>query len=673
MTKNIFDQFDEAPVGQVGNIFDQFDEDEHSRKQFFDTSEQAARAKAADERVALERAQQGPLRTGVRDVVRNLSVGTPVGSWLDEANSGLSQAVHSATDGAYGEPYQDRMDYQAAYDRATDAESTKLGTLPVIGDVTAGGIQKLAGGVMSAPFMPMARPIAASAAYGTAYGAGIGEDFSDRAANAGMGLLIGSGTAFAAPYAGKAIGNTAGAVTNALAPLPQQIQRFGKPAVNRLTAALGESGLLDPNAYRAQARKLGPDGMLADMSQRLTDQAGALASLPGKSKNIISNAIGTRAAGADKRIADTLEQNLGQSKNLVAEEARVLAQTRAAAEPHYDQFYSTPVPMTPQIESVLQRVPEEVMSRAQKMANVKREYQQYLSQTGQINGIVYDLIKRSADDVARENRGTALGRDYSNLAADLRNAVDEALSPGQPNASPWALAREMAGDGLQFRSGLEDGAKAFSRATHPDQQAADLTRMPHVQRVGYNEGAHGAIRDAMGNASTKFGPNGDAAAMKMLSSEYGRRRIENVSNPQVARQIGNRIDAEQRFAKTEQEVLQNSKTATRLAAQKEFPNPVQKGLDQVPTGVTHAVMAVGRKIADAVVAGKINERNAAIATEAAEMLVARGMQRDHVARGLRMYARQQGQTKQVQRVLERAANHLLRGSAAPLLASSPSD
>jgi hypothetical protein len=686
----------EAPDGATPEQIMDFAEQQFGNGRAVDrqADTRSPRDKAADERVAKERAANRGIVQSVDDVIRNLARGTPIGSWAGEIAAGGNAALHKITGGAFGEPYEEGIAYQNAYDRAVDAESTRLGSLPIIGDVTAGGVTKLTGAIASAPFAPAVRAfgggsllansgnaLLTGAGYGALYGAGEGEGTGRRGTNALIGAGVGGTIGAVIPGVAAGARNAYNALSRSAQSLPPQLNALSRGAVSRVSRGVTDDGLT-PSAYAQQARELGPEGMLADMGPNLTDQASAIATQPGQGSRTIRTALQNRRQGAAGRVTADVDQALGPARNLVQLEENVIGQARAQAQPHYEQFYQTVVPVTPELQTVLQRVPQRVLTKAQELADLDPNYARYVSQTGEVNGMVYDLIKRASDDLARAaGRGTNEERLFSSLSRDLRNAVDNALSPGQPQASPWAVARSIAGDGMQFREGLEKGGQAFSRGTHPDQMAADLAGMPAVQRMGYNEGARGQIRDIMGNAATTQGENASAAARRALGSENARRKIAMVAsqpgNPTTqgpirtpvngqarADQLIRRLEAETRFQNTSNEVLANSRTAGRLAAQKEFPNAADTSAasEVGKKSLSGAAMEAAYRVANALVGGALNSRRVAIARDAARMLVAQGMERDQIVQGLRQYQRTQRLTAAGSRAIEALTRTLLEGA-----------
>jgi hypothetical protein len=643
--------------------------------------------KRADERVKKERSENRGVLQTVDDTIRNLARGTPVGSFMDEIAARGNALIG-------GEPYETGVEYQRATDRAIDAESTKVGELPVIGDVTVGGLTKLTGAIASAPVAPIARffgggsllartgnAAASGAGYGALYGSGEGDTAQERTGNAMAGAGIGFVGGGLIPGIAAGARNVTNAMANAGRALPEGVQNFAKGAVNRLARG-AEADDLTPQNYLRQARDLGPEGMLADMGPNLGGQATGIATQPGAGQKTIIGALDARRKGAASRTEASTDRALGPARNLVQLEKDILAQAREQATPHYELFYETPIPMTQEIATVWKRVPKRVVSKAQELAELDKDYARFAPRTGEPNGIVFDLVKRAADDLARDAKpGTNEARLFGELARDLRNAVDNALSPGQPAASPWAVARSIAGDGMQFREGLKEGRKAFLRGTHPDQMEVDLAGMSAVKRAGYNEGARGQIRDTMGNAGTAQGENSATAARKALGSDYARQKIamvagregtpttrgpfgKPVSGQKSADELIRRLEAETKFANTDFNTSKGTQTAARQAAQKEFPNAAD----------TSAATEVGKKsfsgvamegayrVANALVGGALNSARVRVAADAARMLVAQGAERDAIVRGLRQYAADRQLTGNQAQAVEQVVRRLLEAS-----------
>ena len=107
----------------------------------------------ADQYVANER-QGGGTMQAVGDTVRQLAIGTGLGSWLGEANALTASALGGA-------PYDEAIAYQNATDRAVDQSTGAVGT----------GL-KVAGGVGSFMLSPLLRVMHGGAMLPTAINLG---------------------------------------------------------------------------------------------------------------------------------------------------------------------------------------------------------------------------------------------------------------------------------------------------------------------------------------------------------------------------------------------------------------------------------------------------------------------------------------------------------------------
>lgn len=619
-------------------------------------------------RVAKERANAGGMQTAY-DVGRNLIRGTPVGSWLDEGLAG----ARSLTGGNYDE----EVALERARNDAADSNATKLGTLPVIGDVTTAGLTKLAGGIASAPLAPMARvfqgasmlPRIGNAAltgmgYGAAYGAGEGEG-TDRAINAAVGGTLGGVVGAATPAVAQGVGNAVAGIRSMGQRVPPALQPYARGAVDRVARAARDDDLIGgANFQRWRLQQYGPEGMLADMGENLRGQAGAIANAPGRGQSRIVEALEGRREGAPGRITQDMDAALGPAVNVPQTTAALRQQANARARPYYDAFYSVRIKPTPELEATLRRVPQAAWGRAQQLAEMEGVDLNQVINTGR--GI--DLIKRGVDDIAKgAERGSNLERLASNIARDLREETDRILSPNNPGQSPWAIARREAGEGLQFREAAEMGQGAFRKSLTPDQMDMDVSRLNPLQTEAYRVGARDAARTTMGNASTAFGPNGDTAARRLLQSEFGAEKMRRIArNPNDANRLANRLETETVFATTEQEALRNSATSRRIAAQREFPQPSDRAEVASRVGsksVSGVAMEGAYRIGNLLTAGALNERRARIAEDAARMLVAQGMSRDAIAQGLRQYVARQRLTGDRAAAVARVIERIERGAA----------
>lgn len=607
----------------------------------------------AKQYVAKERAGGGIMQ-GVRDVGRNVARGSAVGSWLDEANA--------ATAAKGDVSYDEAIAYQRATDAAIDKESTKLGSLPLIGDVTAGGVQKLIGGVLSAPISPMVNlmrgttmfPRVVNAAtngavYGGAYGAGEGDTSGERMVNATVGAGIGLGLGAAMPPIAEGVGRL----------MKRQAQPQGPLAgMNREAVGNVADDMRADRVSQIVPDGMLPEAMLADLGPNLQGHAGAIARRPGEGQTIVKDALGEtvahgRRGGAAQRITGAVDDALGPPQNLVEAEREITRQANQQARPYYQQFENTVIPWTPEINALQTRAmgaPGVVQQaeRLMQVEGVRPPGPDWAVRTGRD----WDYIKRAIDDLANAAPyGSNERRVYGNLSREIRETIDNMLVASE-GASSWQQARGLAGVGKQFQEGIEQGQAAFQKITHPDQMRADLAAMDRrpggvlmmngepvrPQREGFDQGARGAIRDIMGNQGTMFGPTGDSAAMKTFGSDFARDKLRQVAGDQGADTILGRLGAEARYEQTRQAAVGNAVTAAMQQAMKRFDktSAVDTALD--PTvGMLGTVKQFAKWTINKMTAGYLDERSRAVAVDAARILTAQGPERDAYIRELTSY------------------------------------
>lgn len=648
-----------------------------SKRDFLEAPEQKQRWADINRRVALERATDtgSPIvGTTGRDILRNLSEGTPVGSWLDEANSGLADVANRVTGGRVGEPYQDRMDYHAAYDAQKDADSTVLGSLPVIGDVTAGGLTKIAGGVMSAPFAPMARvfqgatilPQVGNAAatgigYGAGYGAGQGQGI-ERGQNALMGGAIGGVAGPIIPLAAGAAGHTYNALMNRFTPMPRELQGIDRGAATRVSEDFVAGGLADPNSpnyYPNQARRLGPEATLMDMS-RATENAGmGVAAAGGEGAENIAQTLRFRRENAPARIQREVDAAIGQPENIpeFIENTRRLYGARTA--PLYEAFHATPIRVTPELAALLERAQASGAYDAAAQIMRIRGIDPNLPAN---NGLFIDLIKQGVDAMgeraaAAGNR--SLARDYSTLSRAIREETDSILSPSDPANSVWAQGRRVSGEGKGLEDAIDQGRDVFKRGTTPDQLRADMRNNSQLENEGVMVGAREAVRSEMGAAATQFRATPDNASRRLLNSNDAREKLAMVAGPAEARAVGNRIDIENRFAETENRVLGNSVTAERQAARERYAGGSNRDVNMRSMSATGLVAEAVHRMGNALLRGTLDERRLRQLIDSGRLLSADRGARDQFARGLMQFGRQNARNHAQAQMIERAAQAIL--------------
>lgn len=642
----------------------------------------------ADAYVAKER-EQGGIGMAIDDAGRAMARGTVVGSWLDEANA-VTQGIGSALSGG---SYQQGYDETAAYNRARDRAFDEANPWTSTGLQVAGGV---ANAVAAAPAIAgratslggqVLRGAAAGTGAGAFYGAGLGEgDISNRAFEGAKGAVLGGVLGGATPVVARGVGNLVDYGARKLAGTPSDLAGFNRGSVRTLADIVRNSELDKPGVAR-RLNELGPDAMVADLSRPLEDQAGAIAATQMPGSGVIVNAVGERNKGASQRVTQAVDRALGGKTNVPKLMQSLKDRFGAIAKPLYDQFRATPVPFTREVEDVLNVLKNEpgILKDARRYANLDgalgsggpKQFFADIADDGTVsvirvpNATEWDYIKRALDGRAYGQGVTENDkRIFSGLSRMVKDTVDQALSPGAPEQSVWARARAVASNEFELTDALEAGKAAFSRNLSPDEMAAEMAGMSQAQREAYRIGARQSIRSTMENAATKFGENADTAGMRQLGSIAAREKVDQIS-PGASQELGRALDAEARFASTYQNVLQNSRTASRQAAQQSLPagaRPGRTGGDLRNSSLSGWAIEGVYRAFNALRAGAQREAAEREVADLARMLVAQGNDANQIVRALIDYNNSLGSAKMGGEAFARIIKAFGEGARQPVIA-----
>lgn len=288
------------------------------------------------------------------------------------------------------------------------------------------------------------------------------------------------------------------------------------------------------------------------------------------------------------------------------------------------------------------------------------------AKASQPTAVEWDYYKRGIQSLIDKKypRDTEMGRALTQLDNELRKAVDETINPTNPAAGSWAMGRKLYEAGAQGRQGVETGRKVFrGEGMRPYDLAEDLRNASEYKRAGIKVGARDELNSKMGRAATNFGRKGDATARRALNSEFARENLEQILGPIRADRINRGIDAENMMADTFGEVMSNSSTAKRQAAQRKLPITSERPLaDNTPNTFGAVAMTGVRKILNAVTSGAMNERANRIMLDQAKMLTAKGITRDQIAQELLILANKRNLTARQSANVAEALNRLMRGA-----------
>lgn len=520
-----------------------------------------------------------------------------------------------------------------------DAEAAHP-TLSKVGGIT-GAVVGTVPAVVAAPelFGGGAAGLGVRSAISALTGAGIGGtdaavrsggDPSATAWGTGAGLVTGG----IAPGAGQLIGKGIGAAIDYVGrPALAELQGFSRDAVARITKALTADGLT-PEAAAQRLAQLGPDATLADLGPNLQQQAAGLVAKPGAARGIVQNAMRDREAGANSRIQQALDGNIGPAPVPSQIDAGLATSQNQVAQGYAPLFENARAVNTQGIANDLDAATANLRGPAQEAVQRVRRFLD-IPGTTELDPHPQALFQtRQAID------GLLATEDNPQVIRQLtmvRQNVDSALADAVPSikdvdAQFAELARQRTAVG-QGQTVLDSGRTA-PRPQELAQQMQEGT-LPQGTQIGpsavplrLREGARAEIDRIVGTNA-----NDRVALQRIIKGEgdWNPQKLSTLFGPDRARRLIDVLDAEKTFADTNNFVTRNLAAAARTEAVKDLDGGAASGLGVVDSYKAGGVLGLGR--AGALKgAGAIIEALRGKGQQAAQSALARGlMSGDHAA------------------------------------------
>lgn len=231
-----------------------------------------------------------------------------------------------------------------------------------------------------------------------------------------------------------------------------------------------------PGAVRATAiedaqtalRDLGPEARVADAAGESTRALlDTMATLPGRSKTLVEEAIRARQAGRGGRIVGAADDALSTGGRRFVAEADDLAAAKAReSAPLYAQVRDVPVKLTDDVRGVLSEVDPAAWKRARKIWRGERR--QELDVNGILSGKVdevplglLDTLKRGISDEAMMET-PEVRRVYEATRKSLISRLDDISPKDAAGKSIYQSARETFGGFANLEELLQAGRKAMT-------------------------------------------------------------------------------------------------------------------------------------------------------------------------------------------------------------------
>lgn len=540
-----------------------------------------------------QRIAQNPIAARANELVR----GTPaIGSYADDA-VGLVSPDAAENMRATTEAMERTRPGQTTALNLTGAIAGAVPLAVAAGPTLAAnasqslGVRAVQGGVAGA---------AAGATEGAIYGAGEGTDQETRLAEAGQGAAWGGAAGAAlgpiAVYGAEALKRSLAALKGSDVSVIAAQLGLTKGAARVVRNALEAGGVDDAVAALQRG---GDDAMLADANQATQGLLDTAVQTGGPAGQIARGAIDERVSGATAQMNDALDRALGspQGQNALADGVR--ASTAASRSATYDAAYATAIDYSTdqgrRLESLLTRVPESAIRRAQQIMDVSEETSsQIMARIGDDGRVAYETmpdvkqvhyIMQALDDVANATDGQGvLGRQttYGGRIQNLRNLLGRTMRDAVPE---FGQAQDIAADTARRLQMTETGRNLLLARTTREEVSDALSSATGAEREAMRQGVRSYIDDVTANvARTMTDGNTDAREGIRILRDFSSRANQTKLRTLLGRSHADTLLAEIDQAATAFElraaIAQNSKTAVRQATQGSVSDLAQGGVVQ---------------------------------------------------------------------------------------------
>lgn len=592
-----------------------------------------ARQQIADVFVRNERAGGGVAQR-IDDAVRRIASSVPgVGSWLDEANAAIGALG--------GQDYESRLAYERAKDRAIEAAPTaRIGSLPLVGDVYASGLEKAAGtigGALALPMIKTGEGVGAMAAGGAGTAAGYSALEAAGAAEQDR-LSAAAGAIPRAALLGGGVGAAAGAVPKvidafkAVSPTEAGMQRIADALAKDVKLGTEPMTVDAFNAALGRGQPVLNVDIGGDVLRRVA--RGAVDTSEDAAK-LIAATRGRVVEGAPAaRLDEAIQRASGKEGNAARTLEELDYAARRARAPAYRKAYAAGAKGI-QIPDRLIDAP--AMAAAMRQASTKMKNRQAVGETTGTFGAdtleaiaalrkagatqeeidkavkyaprtleFWDQAKQALDDkigAAQRAGKKSQARDMTMLKDDLLDLLDK-------NVKQYKKARGIAAEFFGVESAVEAGQKFASGAGRYQNAAVSKAfgKMLAKEKEAFREGYISKKREIMAEA-----PENQNLAAKLMNSRAERQRWEIIFGKDWLEKGGLKefVNVERRMKESYNALEGGSKTARYMKAMQQIaPYPVAGGLGYYSSGdwkgaAAGLLAAKGRSLRSEAIANRI--------------------------------------------------------------------
>jgi hypothetical protein len=375
----------------------------------------------------------------------------------------------------------------------------------------------------------------------------------------------------------------------------QGADSLSRPAREALVRTLGGNDALGMDGIAA-IRAAGPRGMLVDATPAAADMLDTAFQRSGPGSMAAKQAVDARFTGAGQDINQALDATLGTPQGIKATETRIRMGSAQARGNAYDAAYAKPIdysaPEGYAIDSLLQRVPNDVIQVANRLMQIEGEQSAHILAKVADDGTIQflrkpdvrqlDYITRALNQASKSGDGmgalggqTDIGRAYGNLAKALRAQVKKAVPE-------YATALETAAHPIQLREALQFGNDMLKPNTFRSNVAEEIQSYTKPQLEAARQGVRSYIDDVLANVKAAVSdPNIDAReaqkAVQMLMSRASREKMGLLLGTGRANQLFAQIKQASKSLELKARTSTNSRTFGRQAVDEAINQAVDGG------------------------------------------------------------------------------------------------
>jgi hypothetical protein len=447
----------------------------------------------------------------------------------------------------------------------------------MVSDLTLKAIEKYSPGLyQSLPeFIKMG---ISGAEIGGKFGAGGAEKIED-VPQAVLGGTVTGGTAGAA----------LGGIVNVAGPAFRTL--FGNPetqAARKIAAALEA----DKTTPEELIEKMNKSGKGADVT--VTDVAGenvrslmrTAAAVPGPARQEVTQFLNERQANQYGRLVRDVEQTMTGKRGVDINQVKRDLDTvrKSAADPLYTKANAAVMTVTPELQTLLKRMPNEVLKFGKDIYQVEGLTVPAIpGKVGDINSKdfkIYDLIKRGLDKSIENEKDKLTGK-FTELGGSLIKLKNEYLGYLDKANPAYGQARQVWAGPTRSTRMVDSGRKIFNM--DPTNIAFEFNKLTSVEQEYFRLGVAQAVKEALAGKKDMADK-----ASAIFASPKARELLRPIFPSKAAFDVfANRMETEKAMSGTRGFVLPSagSKTASQLTDIQEqggkadvgFVTPLLKG------------------------------------------------------------------------------------------------